>query len=130
MLADQGRVPVFVTVRQARVYARRRGWGAVAGGGGVLELGRVQRWLADPGRRRMPSGAVLEAWNFVEDLGRGLGEGHALPRQGAVHGRAYERLFEGEGAVWAADEERAARELVAAGVELWESCPVRMNPPS
>jgi hypothetical protein len=32
--------------------------------------------------------------------------------------------------VWTADEERAVLELVAAGVQLWNSCPVRANPRS
>ncbi|MER6332536.1 hypothetical protein ABT298_25060 [Streptomyces sp. NPDC001034] len=119
--AGRCRVPVFVTVRQARTYARRRGWRPAASEGGPLELVRVQRWLADPLRRRVPAGAVLEAWNFFEDLARGLGAVHRLPRQGAVHDSAYEKLFAGECADWTPDERRAVLELVAAGVELWDS---------
>ncbi|GLX52515.1 hypothetical protein Shyhy01_54650 [Streptomyces hygroscopicus subsp. hygroscopicus] len=115
------RVPVFVTVRQARAYARRRGWGPAVSGAGTLELVRVQRWLADPLRRRVPAGTVLEAWNFFEDLARGLGAAHRLPRQGAVHDSAYEKLFAGGGADWTPDERRAVLELVAAGVDLWDS---------
>ncbi|MEV7501222.1 hypothetical protein [Streptomyces sp. NPDC093018] len=117
------RVPVFATGRQARVFAGRQGWRVAASGVGTLELVRVQRWLADPVRRRVPAGAVLEAWNFFEDLARGLGEGHRLPRQGAVHDGAYEKLFVGECGDWTPDERRAVREWVAAGVELWESAP-------
>ncbi|MGM9331435.1 hypothetical protein [Streptomyces murinus] len=115
------RVPVFVTGRQARVFAGRRGWRLAASEVGTLELVRVERWLADPVRRRVPAGVVLEAWNFFEDLARGLGEGHRLPRQGAVHDGAYEKLFAGECGDWTPDERRAVRELLTAGVELWES---------
>ncbi|MGM9443640.1 hypothetical protein ACTAF0_25765 [Streptomyces murinus] len=115
------RVPVFVTGRQARVFAGRRGWRLAASEVGTLELVRVERWLADPVRRRVPAGVVLEAWNFFEDLARGLGEGHRLPRPCAVHDGAYEKLFAGECGDWTPDERRAVRELLTAGVELWES---------
>lgn len=130
-LADAGRrrVPVFVTVRQARVYASRRGWKPVTSEADTLELARVQHWLEDPARRRVPSGAVLEAWNFFEDLARGLGEVHGrLPQQGVVHNSAYEKLFAGECAEWTPAEQRAVRELIVAGVRLWNSCPVIVKP--
>ncbi|MFE9882884.1 hypothetical protein [Streptomyces sp. NPDC005784] len=57
------------------------------------------------------SGTVLEAWNFFEDLARGLGEVHRLPQQSALHNSAYEKLFGGEHAAWAADEQCAVLEL-------------------
>ncbi|MFZ4236114.1 hypothetical protein ACOZGD_13140 [Streptomyces murinus] len=119
--AGRHRVPVFVTGRQARMFARRRGWRLAASEVGTLELARVERWLADPVRRRVPAGVVLETWNFFEDLARGLGEGRRLPRQGAVHNGAYEKLFAGECEDWTPDERCAVRELLTAGVELWES---------
>ncbi|MFH9552917.1 hypothetical protein [Streptomyces sp. NPDC017435] len=81
-------------------------------------------------RRSVPSGAVLEAWNFFEDLARGLGEVHRLPPQSAVHHGAYEKLFGGECAEWTAAEQRAVLELITAGVELWNSCPVIVKPRS
>ncbi|PJM93290.1 hypothetical protein CG719_24910 [Streptomyces sp. CB01373] len=81
-----------------------------------------------PKRRRIPAGALLEAWNFFEDLARGLGEAHGLPRQGAVHNSAYEKLFGGECSAWTPDELRAVLELLTAGVELWNSCPVVVKP--
>lgn len=121
-------VPVFVSGRQARVYVGRSGRKLADPGINVLELVRVQRWLAEPGRRAVPGGAVLEAWNFFEDLARGLGEGERLPVQGAVHDSAYERLFAGECETWTAAERGAVRELLAAGVELWETCPVVVKP--
>jgi hypothetical protein len=125
-------VPVFVTVRQARLYARRRGQEPAGTEVNTLDLGRVQHWLADPERRRAPLGAVLEAWNFFEDLTRGLDAVDRLPRQGALHDSAYEKLFgaAGEGAAWTPDEQRAVLELIRAGVQLWNSCPALANPRS
>ncbi|MFC1438518.1 hypothetical protein ABUW04_09645 [Streptacidiphilus sp. N1-10] len=122
------RLPVFVTVRQARMYVRRRGRVLGTPGVNTLELRRVQHWSADPVRRQTPPGAVLEAWNFFEDLARGLGSAHRLPRQGPVHDAAYRKLFEGECSAWSSDERRAALEVVRAGVELWDFCPVIVKP--
>lgn len=79
-------------------------------------------------RRKVPPGAVLDTWNFFEDLARGLDAVHRLPQQGAVHNSAYEKLFGGESAAWTPDEQRAVLELITAGVELWNSCPVIVNP--
>ncbi|MFF8730462.1 hypothetical protein ACF073_28870 [Streptomyces sp. NPDC015171] len=126
--AGRRRVPVFRTARQARVYADRRGRRLADSGAGTLELSRVQHWLEDPVRRRVPPGAVLESWNFFEDLARGLGEAGRLPRQGAVHDSAYEKLFAGEGPAWTPAEESAVLELIRAGAELWDSCPVIVKP--
>ncbi|MEV7858452.1 hypothetical protein AB0O86_06335 [Streptomyces hirsutus] len=125
---DHCQVPVFMTVRQARVYASRRGRRLATSEANTLELVRVQHWLEDPMRRRVPSGAVLEAWNFFEDLARGLGEVHRLPQQSAVHNSAYEKLFGGECSAWTPDEQRAVLELITAGVKLWNSCPVIAKP--
>ncbi|MFF3429329.1 hypothetical protein [Streptomyces sp. NPDC002602] len=127
--AGHRRLPVFVTARRARTYAERRGSGlAAAHEVGLLDLARVQRWLDDPAGRAAPSGAVLEAWNFFEDLARGLGAVDRLPRQEAIHDGAYEKLFAGECSTWTSDEAGAVRGLLAAGVDLWNSCPVIVNP--
>jgi hypothetical protein len=125
---DRCQVPVFMTVRQARVYASRRGRRPATSEANTLELTRVQRWLEDPVRRRVPSGAVLEAWNFFEDLARGLGEVRRLPQQSTVHNSAYEKLFGGERAAWTPAEKWVVLELIRAGVELWNSCPVIVKP--
>ena len=114
--AGRRQLPVFVTVRQARMYVRRRGQELAAAEGDTLELCRVQHWLEDPVRRKVPPGAVLEAWNFFEDLTRGLDAVHHLPQQGTVQNSAYEKLFEGECATWTPDEQCAVLELVGAGV--------------
>lgn len=126
--ADHCQVPVFMTVRQARVYVSRRGGRLATSETNTLELLRVQHWLEDPMRRRVPSGAVLDAWNFFEDLARGLGEGRRLPQQGAVHNSAYEKFFGDECSAWTPGEQRAVLELITAGVELWNSCPVIVKP--
>lgn len=128
--SDGRQLPLFVTGRQARTFAARWGVGMAAPEVDTLELVRVQHWLADPDRRKVPPGAVLDAWNFFEDLARGLDAVDALPRQGAVHDRAYEGLFGGECTGWTEEEHRAVRELLSAGVELWDSCPVIVKPRS
>ncbi|MEW2166420.1 hypothetical protein AB0912_25990 [Streptomyces sp. NPDC007084] len=128
--AARRRVPVFTTVRQARRYASRLGRALATPGAGTLELARVQHWLAGPARRRVPPGPVLEAWNFFEDLARGLGETHRLPGQGPVHDSAYDKLFGAGHAAWTPAEERAVRELLTAGADLWHSCPVTVRPRS
>lgn len=122
------RVPVFVTARQTRTYLRRHGRRPAAFEVGTLELARVQRWLDAPARRKVPAGAVLETWNFVEDLARGLDAPHLLPRQGALHDAAYDKLFGGEPAAWTPAERRAVVELLTAGVQLWNTCPVVAAP--
>ena len=90
-------VPVFVTVRQARVYVRRRGRKLATSEANTLELCRVQRWLEDPVRRKTPPGSVLEAWNFFEDLARGVDAVHQLPQQGTVQNSAYVKLKASQG---------------------------------
>jgi hypothetical protein len=125
---DRLQVPVFTTVRQSRMYVSRRGRKPTTSEVNTLELTRVQHWLENPVRRHVPPSAVLEAWNFFEDLARGLGGVHLLPQQGAVHNSAYEKLFAGERAAWTPDEQRAVLELITAGVELWNSCPVVVKP--
>ncbi|WP_330455899.1 hypothetical protein OIB37_02870 [Streptomyces sp. NBC_00820] len=122
------RVPVFATTRQARAFANRQGRDLITESDSTLELVRVQRWLADPARRAVPSGPVLDAWNFFEDLARGLRTEHSLPRQTAVHNDAYEKLFGGECSAWTPEERATVLELLTAGVELWETCPVVVNP--
>lgn len=122
------RVPLFATARQIRAYARRHGRTLADVEVDTLELVRVQRWLDDPVHRKVPPGAVLDAWNFFEDLARGVDDADRLPRQGPVHNSAYEKIFGGETAIWTPDERRAVVELLTAGVELWDSCPVTANP--
>ncbi|MFJ7152667.1 hypothetical protein ACIQVT_31495 [Streptomyces sp. NPDC100445] len=126
--AEHCQVPVFMTVRQARAYVSRRGRRLATSEADTLELVRVEHWLENPMRRRVPSGGVLEAWNFFEDLARGLGEVHRLPEQSVVHDSAYEKLFGGDRPAWTPDEQRAVVELITAGVELWNSCPVLVKP--
>ncbi|MFI5618385.1 hypothetical protein [Streptomyces sp. NPDC051567] len=129
-VADHPHVQAFVTARQARTYATRRGWKLADPATATLELTDVQHWLAAPAHRKPPPGAVLEAWNFFEDLARGLHTPHRLPQQTAVHNSAYEKLFAGEPGAWTPDEQHAVRELITAGVELWHTCPMTMNPRS
>ncbi|MEU7021866.1 hypothetical protein ABZ990_14565 [Streptomyces sp. NPDC046203] len=128
---DRRRMPVFATAMQARRYAERRGRPLAYPEADTLELVRVQHWLADPVRRRVPAGAVLEAWNFFEDLTLGLAPDPLAadrPWRSAVHDSAYEKLFGGECDIWTPEEQGAVRELLTDGVELWNSCPVVVRP--
>lgn len=54
--ADHLRVPLFTTVRQARVYADRRGRRLACPEADTLELGRVQHWLENPAHPRQRAG--------------------------------------------------------------------------
>ncbi|MFF3073234.1 hypothetical protein [Kitasatospora sp. NPDC057936] len=64
---------------------------------------------------------------FFEDLSRSLKAGPPLPAQGPVHDSAYEKVFGGEAlepaageGAWTGEETAAVRELLRAGLELWE----------
>ncbi|MBB1246965.1 hypothetical protein GL263_25965 [Streptomyces durbertensis] len=70
----------------------------------------------------------MEAWNFFEDLARGLGGEHPLPARTAVQDSAYEKLFGGGSGAWTPAEHDAASELLVAGVRLWVRCPVVERP--
>ncbi|MGW3230464.1 hypothetical protein [Kitasatospora sp. NPDC001095] len=106
----------------------RNGWELVPEGEGTLDLAAVRRWVEHPGLPD-PVAAVelLDAWNFFEDLSHSLKGGPALPSQGPVHDSAYEKLFGGEALdasageeAWTDEETTAVRELLRAGLDLWE----------
>lgn len=122
------RVPVFTAGRRARPYTRRHGLRLVRVEANVLELVRVERWLVDPVRRAVPAGDVLGAWNFFEDLARGLRTVDALPPQGSEHDSAYDKLFGDECGEWTPAEHARVVELLTAGVALWNTCPVAVRP--
>ncbi|MFJ2060515.1 hypothetical protein ACIOMM_31900 [Streptomyces sp. NPDC087908] len=73
------------------------------------------------------AGVLLEAWNFLEDLSLSLKTGPSLPSQGPIHDSAYEKIFGGEALepttgkeAWTDEETAAVRELLRAGLELWD----------
>lgn len=106
---------------------RRNGWELVREAGATLDLGAVRRWVEHPGPGPAPAVLLLDAWNFFEDLSRSLKAGPRLPAQGPVHDSAYEKVFGGEALEPAAgegartgEETAAVRELLRAGLELWE----------
>jgi hypothetical protein len=130
---DGPRVPLFVTCRQVTAHLRREGRTLETPEYHTLELERVQHWLDDPAGRRTPWGQVLDAWNFFEDLARGLGPTPAaadlLSRQGAVHDSAYRNIFEAPpGRRWTPAEQHAVIDLLTAGTVLWNTCPIVRNP--
>ncbi|MFC1409545.1 hypothetical protein ACEZCY_25195 [Streptacidiphilus sp. N1-12] len=118
-----GRVlPVFRNEGQASRFLRGRGERLAARGPAFVGLAQVERWLKGPAERGIEAGWVLEAWNFLEDLARGLDAWQQLPAQGAVHNSAYDKLFGDEIATWTPEERAAVRELLTAGVTMWNSC--------
>ncbi|MFI2645603.1 hypothetical protein [Streptomyces sp. NPDC018610] len=122
---EHGGLLAFPDLRTLRDHC---GWDLVEEGGAALDLDAVRRWVERPGLGSVPAGLLLDAWNFFEDLCHSLGpSGPSLPAQGPVHDSAYEKIFggaalgpaAGEGA-WTDDETTAVRELLRAGLSLWE----------
>ncbi|MFG2905072.1 hypothetical protein ACGF13_08415 [Kitasatospora sp. NPDC048286] len=106
----------------------RNGWELVPEGEGTLDLAVVRRWVEHPGLLDpVATVELLDAWNFFEDLSHTLKAGPPLPFQGPVHDSAYEKLFGGEPLdpasgeeAWTGEETSAVRELLRAGLDLWE----------
>ncbi|MFG3040833.1 hypothetical protein ACGFYZ_28435 [Streptomyces sp. NPDC048330] len=113
------RLLAFHAVDTLRHHCERSGRHLVAGGEGSLDLDAVRDDLRAPGPGILPTGRLLEAWNFFEDLARSVDTPTALPVQGPVHDLAYERFFE-DGAAWSDAESAAARGLLGAGLDLWD----------
>ncbi|MFE4975993.1 hypothetical protein ACFRAR_28295 [Kitasatospora sp. NPDC056651] len=128
LVDESGRLLAFAGRAPLREYCERHGPELIWEGEGELDLGPVRRWVEPP--HLAPAGLpelLLEAWNFFEDLSRSLPDGPPLPAQGPVHDSAYEKAFGGEPLApasgedaWTAEEDAAVRELLRAGLELWE----------
>ncbi|MFE4518828.1 hypothetical protein ACFRMQ_32125 [Kitasatospora sp. NPDC056783] len=125
---EHGRLLAFAERAPLREYCDRHCPEIVWEGENTLDLHPVRRWVEPP--HLTPAGLpelLLEAWNFFEDLARALPDGPRLPAQGPVHDSAYEKLFGGEPLdpasgeeAWTAEEGAAVRELLRAGLDLWE----------
>ncbi|MER5642733.1 hypothetical protein ABT095_38075 [Kitasatospora sp. NPDC002227] len=95
----------------------------------VLDLDTVRRWVEHRLPGHMSAGLLLDAWNSLEDLARSVKTAASLPARDAVQDSAYDKLFlfrrnvfatdHGEEA-WTAEETAAARELLRAGIGMWE----------
>ncbi|MFD3665028.1 hypothetical protein ACFWVF_31245 [Streptomyces sp. NPDC058659] len=123
---DRGRLLAFHDAESLGKHCAGRGWALAVDVGrdepASLDLGPVRSWAEGTHRGPAPSGLLLEAWNFFEDLARSVPAGRSpLPAQGAVHDAAYERIFDEGGAeAWTDEEAAAARGLLSAGLDLWE----------
>lgn len=124
-LDESGRLLACHAVETLGTYAADRGWDLVAESGpdgpASLDLDAVRTWVDGRRDRPAPTGPLLEAWNFFEDLARSVVADRPLPSQGAVHDAAYEKLFgTGGAAAWTDEEAAAASGLLRAGLGLWE----------
>ncbi|MFF9122181.1 hypothetical protein ACF09J_02515 [Streptomyces sp. NPDC014889] len=124
---ELGRLLGFHDLETLQEHRDRNGWELVREDEGTLDLVVVRRWVEHPGHGSVPAGLLLDAWNFFEDLSHSLKAGPRLPAQGSVHDSAYEKIFGGEAleptagdGAWTAEETEAVRELLRAGLDLWE----------
>ncbi|MEV7782037.1 hypothetical protein [Kitasatospora sp. NPDC088351] len=127
LVDDLGGLLAFQDLKTLREYCERNDRELIWEGEGTLDLAVVRRWVEHPDLDSVSAGLLLEAWNFFEDLSRSLKAGPPLPSQGSIHDSAYEKIFggdaleptAGEGA-WTDEETAAVRELLRAGLDLWE----------
>ncbi|MFF2143169.1 hypothetical protein [Kitasatospora sp. NPDC058190] len=124
---ELGRLLAFRELIPLQEYCDRNGWELTWEGEGTLDLGVVRRWVEHPDLGPVSAGLLLEAWNFFEDLSRSVKAGPPLPSQGSIHDSAYEKIFGGEAldptageGAWTGEETAAVRELLRAGLDLWD----------
>ncbi|WP_411111999.1 hypothetical protein [Streptomyces sp. c-19] len=116
----RGRLLAFHDTGTLAGHCDRHGWALVADEPATLDLEGVREWAEDPRRGTARQGPLLDAWNFFEDLARSVAV--PLPPQGAVHDAAYEKFFDADDGAqpWTAQEAAAVRDLLNAGLALWE----------
>ncbi|MEU0007828.1 hypothetical protein ABZ079_26965 [Streptomyces sp. NPDC006314] len=124
---DLGRILAFHDRKALREYCDHHGWELVWEGEATLDLDVVRRWVEHPDLAPVTAGLLLDAWNFLEDLSHSLKAGPPLPSQGPIHDSAYEKIYGGEAleptageGAWTDEEASAVRELLRAGLDLWE----------
>ncbi|MFC9795619.1 hypothetical protein [Streptomyces sp. NPDC057695] len=124
---DLGRLLAFHDRKMLQEYCDRDGWELVWEGEATLDLDVVRQWVEHRDRDLVTAGLLLDAWNFLEDLSHSLKTGPPLPSQGPVHDSAYEKIFGGEAleptagkGAWTDEETAAVRELLRAGLVLWD----------
>jgi hypothetical protein len=138
LLVDEaGRLRAFASLADLVATCEHIGVSIEFEGEGNLDLGAVRRWIRFPQHVSVSDGLVLEAWNFFEDLSRSIRTGREFPEQEPVHDSAYDKLFAGHardpqrGADrWTAEESTAVRDLLAAGLVLWEHAVARARKPT
>ncbi|MEX0173202.1 hypothetical protein [Streptomyces sp. LMG1-1-1.1] len=122
---DRRKLLAFHDTETLRGHCERNGWNLVPDAESVLDLEDVRESIEeafrDPASRTVPTGLVLDTWNFFEDVARSVDTATALPVRGAVHDAAYERIFgAADGEVWTDEEAAAVWALLRAGLALWK----------
>ncbi|MFD5574456.1 hypothetical protein [Streptomyces cadmiisoli] len=127
LVDDRGRLLAFHDLKTLQDYCAHNGWELVMEEAAALDLDAVRRWAEHPHRGPVSAGLLLDAWNFFDDLSRSLKTGSPLPAPGSVHDNAYEKVFSGDPlaadvgrGAWTDEETEAMRELLRAGLDLWE----------
>ncbi|MFF9145882.1 hypothetical protein ACF1BN_13585 [Streptomyces sp. NPDC014861] len=115
---DRGRLLVFPDRASLRAYAAHATWTVLWEGEAELDLDAVRAWVERPGTASVPPGSLLNAWHFVEDLARSVGDGTLRSSRGTVIDSAWEKIYGEE--PWTAEEAAAVRELLREGLDLWE----------
>ncbi|MBV2156724.1 hypothetical protein [Kitasatospora sp. SUK 42] len=124
---DLGRLLAFQNPEALREHCGRNDRVLTWEGEATLDLATVRRWVEHPGLGSVSAELLLDAWNFFEDLSHSLKADPPLPAQGSIHDSAYEKLFGGgaleptaDNEAWTDGETAAVRELLRAGLDLWE----------
>ncbi|MGW5234263.1 hypothetical protein ACWEQU_18700 [Streptomyces nodosus] len=124
---DLGRLLAFHDLKTLRKYCDRNDWELIWEGEATLDLAAIRRWVEHPDLGSVPAGLLLDAWNFFEDLSHSLKTGPPLFSEGSIHDSAYEKIFGGDAleptagaGAWTDEETAAVRELLRAGLDLWE----------
>ncbi|MFI2781305.1 hypothetical protein [Streptomyces sp. ALB3] len=121
-----GALLVFHDPQTLRTYCERKRWELIRDGAAELDPAAVRQWVGRPEVCPVPSGFLLDAWNFFEDLAWSLTSGPSLAPQGPVHDSAYEKFFGGDvpgpadDGAWTDEEAAAVRDFLTTGLELWE----------
>ncbi|MFG3142381.1 hypothetical protein ACGFZA_39975 [Streptomyces sp. NPDC048211] len=122
-----GRLLAFHDLKTLQEYCDQKGWDLVREGAATLDLGVVRQWVEHLGLGSAQAGLLLDAWNFFDDLSHSLKADPPLPSRGSIQDSAYEKIFGGEAlgpttgeGAWTGEETAAVRELLRAGLALWE----------
>ncbi|MFF6885938.1 hypothetical protein ACFY9F_22490 [Streptomyces sp. NPDC012421] len=120
VVGERGGLLDFADRDSLRGYGDRKGWSLGWEDEGAIDLDVVRGWVERPGSEHGAAsvGLLLDAWHFVEDLARGMGEGPLRFARGPVADRAWEKAYGEE--PWTREEAAAVRALLREGLALWE----------
>ncbi|MCM2392153.1 hypothetical protein [Streptomyces albipurpureus] len=132
-----GRLAAFDDLQALEEHCANNRWELVPEVDDALDLRPVRQWVKHPHLRLASAGLLLEAWNFFDDLSHSLKARSSMPSQGAIHNMAYEKIYSGDPLsrhsgedAWTDEETAAVRELLRAGLKLWERAVAASDTPS